>query len=239
MAINSATSTTPQSGATPSSPAKDGATLADNFQSFLKLLTTQLQHQDPSAPLDSNAFTEQLVQFAGIEQQLKSNAQLEKLIALEQAAQSSQALTFVGSNVTVDGSTARLDGEPGSLLTARWNVIAPPGTTQTTFTITDSSGREVYTQNLTLDQNLNFGWDGTGNDGTTKFPPGDYKLKVTGKDSDGKDVTISTEVTGKVVSVDLTTNPPLLSVNGKNYTVDKIKRVEAATPAPTPPKPAT
>jgi len=72
-----------------------GSTLAGNFQTFLTLLTTQLQNQDPLSPLDTNQFTQQLVQFASVEQQLKTNDQLTTLVSLQQTAQSTQALTFV------------------------------------------------------------------------------------------------------------------------------------------------
>ena len=57
--------------------------IADNFQTFLTLLTTQLQNQNPLDPLDTNQFTQQLVQFAGVEQQIKQNEQLKSLIAIE------------------------------------------------------------------------------------------------------------------------------------------------------------
>lgn len=50
-------------------------------------------------------------------------------------------------------------------------------------------------------------------------------MTVTGKDTNGKDVAISTEVQGMVDSVDLTASPALLSIGGKNYTLDQIKRV--------------
>jgi flagellar basal-body rod modification protein FlgD len=89
--------------------------IADNFQTFLTLLTTQLQHQNPMDPLDTNQFTQQLVQFAGIEQQLKSNEQLKSLVEIEKSAQATQALVYVGSNVAVDGSKAQFDKS------ATWN----------------------------------------------------------------------------------------------------------------------
>ena len=65
--------------------------IADNFQTFLTLLTTQLQNQNPLDPLDTNQFTQQLVQFAGVEQQLKSNEQLKSLIEIEKSAQATAA----------------------------------------------------------------------------------------------------------------------------------------------------
>ena len=58
------------------------ATLAGNFQTFLTLLTTQLQNQNPLEPLDTNQFTQQLVQFASVEQQLKTDDQLTSLVSL-------------------------------------------------------------------------------------------------------------------------------------------------------------
>ena len=82
--------------------------IADNFQTFLTLLTTQLQNQNPLDPLDTNQFTQQLVQFAGVEQQLKSNDQLKALVAMQKSAAATEALVYVGNTVAVDGATATL-----------------------------------------------------------------------------------------------------------------------------------
>src|SRR5512140_1915262 len=108
-AIKSQTGTTPSadSGVTMKTTS-DTATLASNFSTFLTLLTTQLKNQNPLDPLDTNQFTQQLVQFAGVEQQLKTNSELTTLVALQQTAQTTQALGFVGKTAVVDGSTAAL-----------------------------------------------------------------------------------------------------------------------------------
>ena len=192
--------------------------LADNFQTFLTLLTTQLQNQNPLDPLDTNQFTQQLVQFAGVEQQLKSNEQLKALIAIEKSAQATNALIYVGSNVAVDGSTQQFNGS------ATWNLKAERDATAA-VTITNSVGQTVYSGNYTLSKgNASFVWDGKGNDGT-QWPAGTYKLTATAKDATGKDVGIATEIQGIVDSVDLTATPPLLSIGGENYTTDQIRRV--------------
>src|SRR5438105_4234594 len=81
--------------------ATDKETIASNFTQFLQLLTTQLKNQNPLDPLDTNQFTQQLVQFSQVEQQLKSNDQLATLVSLQQSAQSTQALGFVGNTVAV------------------------------------------------------------------------------------------------------------------------------------------
>ena len=198
--------------------------LADNFQTFLTLLTTQLQNQNPLDPLDTNQFTQQLVQFAGVEQQLKSNDQLKALIAIEKSAQSTQALIYVGNTVAVDGSTQKFNGS------ATWNLKADKSTTAA-ITITNSTGQTVYSGNFALtDKQASFVWDGKGNDGT-QWPAGTYKMTATGKDSQGKDVGIATEIQGVVDSVDLTATPPLLSIGGNNYTTDQVRRVIRPTAA--------
>jgi flagellar basal-body rod modification protein FlgD len=192
--------------------------LADNFQTFLTLLTTQLQNQNPLDPLDTNQFTQQLVQFAGVEQQLKSNDQLKSLIDIEKSAQATQALIYVGNTVAVDGSSQQFNGS------ATWNLKAAKDSTAS-ITITNSTGQTVYSGKYPLGQgNASFVWDGMGNDGT-QWPAGTYKLTATAKDTAGKDVAIATEIQGVVDSVDLTSTPALLSIGGQNYTTDQIRRV--------------
>src|SRR3954449_7868543 len=105
-AVSSANGTAPSTGpGAKFTSATDKTTLAGNFQAFLTILTTQLKNQNPLDPLDTNQFTQQLVQFAGVEQQLKTNSEL---AALQQSAQSTQALAFVGRMAVVDGNTANL-----------------------------------------------------------------------------------------------------------------------------------
>jgi flagellar basal-body rod modification protein FlgD len=196
--------------------------IANNFQTFLTLLTTQLQHQNPLDPLDTNQFTAQLVQFAGVEQQMKQNDQLAALINIEKSAQSTTALAFVGNTVAVDGSKAQFDGS------ATWNIKAPKDT-NATITITNAAGQTAYSGTFSLNQgNASFVWDGKGNDGT-QWPKGSYTLTATGKDSSGNNTAISTEVQGVVDSVDLTASPPLLSIGGQTYTTDQIRRVVRST----------
>ncbi|CCD93552.1 putative flagellar basal-body rod modification protein FlgD [Bradyrhizobium sp. ORS 375] len=197
-----------------------GSTIAGNFQTFLTLLTTQLQNQNPLDPLDTNQFTQQLVQFAGVEQQLKTNDQLMSLISMQQATQATQALAFVGKTAVVAGSTATLSNS-----TAGWNVNIPTDCVMTA-TITNSTGQTVFsgTYNATAGENVPYVWNGDGNDGT-HWPDGKYTLTVTGKDASGKTVALSTQVQGTVSSVDLTQQPPLLTIGGQTYTVNQIQRI--------------
>lgn len=218
---NTVTAAVTNSAATSASAAGTVAkdTLASNFTQFLTLLTTQLKHQNPLDPLDTNQFTQQLVQFAQVEQQLKSNTQLETLVSLQKTAQSTQALGYVGQVVAIDGQTSLLT-ETG----AGWSFNSPKPAAAT-INIINSAGATVFTGSYSLNSGIqNFVWDGRNNSGV-KQPDGDYKLAITAKDASGQAVAVSTEIQGVVDSVDLTKNPPMLSVNSTDYALDKIKRV--------------
>ena len=216
-AINSATTSTSNST---SSLGLDQKTIAGNFNTFLQLLTTQLKNQNPLDPLDTNQFTSQLVQFAQVEQQLRSNDQLATLVSLQKTAQSTAALSFVGQTVVVDGSTAQLaNGQ------ATWNFTSPKPATAT-ITIKDSAGqtrlyRQLYAASRPAEPS-----NGTAK--TTTAPCG--RTAHTPCRSRPRTPTVNPSRSrprsqGVVDSADLTQNPPLLSIGGQSYTLDKIKRV--------------
>jgi len=197
-----------------------GATLAGNFQTFLTLLTTQLKNQNPLDPLDTNQFTQQLVQFASVEQQLKTNDQLASLVSLQQTTEATQALGFVGKTAVVDGKTAALSNSQ-----AGWELNIPTAST-VNLSIANSSGQTVFTGSYSANAGNNqpFKWDGKGNDGT-QWPDGQYTLTATAADSSGNSVAVSTLVGGTVSSVDLTQTPPLLTINGQSYTISQVKAI--------------
>jgi flagellar basal-body rod modification protein FlgD len=193
--------------------------IAGNFNEFLSLLTTQLQNQDPLSPMDTNQFTQQLVEFASVEQQINMNTNLQTLVSLQQTAQDSQALGFVGQTVTVNGSTAALANNQ-----AQW-TYNPTSPATATFTVTNSTGQTVFTQTGTVQPgSQQFNWNGVGTNGQ-HYPAGNYTLAITATDATGKSVAVPTTVTGVVNSVDLSQNPPLLSIGGQNYTVSQIVNV--------------
>src|SRR4030081_1286963 len=218
--VVSGTTALPKSATGSSLSSTTGSTLAGNFQTFLTLVTTQLQNQDPLSPLDTNQFTQQLVQFASVEQQLKTNDQLTTLVSLQQTAQSTQALTFVGKTAVVDGSTATMTNA-----SATWDLSVPTNS-NVKISVTNSTGQTVFTGSYAVNAGNNkiFAWDGKGNDGT-QWPDGKYKLTATATDTAGNSVAVSTQIQGVVSSVDLTQSPPLLSINGQTYTVNQIKSI--------------
>ena len=195
--------------------------IAGNFQSFLTLLTTQLQNQNPLDPLDTNQFTQQLVEFAGVQQQLNTNDSLATLVSLQQTAQSTQALGFVGKTAVVNGSTAALATNG----TATWE-LSVPSASNVNVTIASSTGQAVFTGTFSVaaGNNQPFTWNGQGNDGTL-WPDGNYTMTATAKDSSNNSVAVTTQVQGVVTSVDLTQSPPLLTIDGKTFTVSQIQSI--------------
>lgn len=219
MTTITSTPLTASQSAAAASAQSDNQMIASNFTTFLQLLTTQLKNQNPLDPLDTNQFTQQLVQFAQVEQQMKSNDQLASLVSMEKSAQQTTALAYVGATVVVDGATANLTDGVGT-----WSFNATKPATATVV-IKDSTGQTAYTGTMSINAGAqNFTWDGKGKDGT-QWPDGNYTMSVTALDANKQSVAISTEVQAVVNSVDLTQSPPLLSINGQNFTMDKIKRI--------------
>ena len=222
MVTSAVSSTATSTSTTASSTTTSSQTLANNFQTFLTLLTTQLQNQSPLDPLDTNQFTQQLVQFAQVEQQMKQNEQLASLVTMQKTMQLTQALNFVGTTAVVDGSTAELNG------TATWTMNAPEAASAT-ITVKSASGETAYSGNFNVESGLtNFTWDGKGTDGTT-WPAGKYTISVTAKNSSGASVAMSTEIQGKVEAVDVSKDPPVLTIGGLNFSLSQIKLVVSST----------
>ncbi len=196
--------------------------IAGNFQSFLTLLTTQLQNQNPLDPLDTNQFTQQLVEFAGVQQQLNTNDSLSTLVSLQQTAQSTEALSYVGKTAIVKGNTATMTNSA-----AVWAVSIPTASTMD-VSIASSTGQTVFTGTYAVSAGNNqpFEWNGQGSDGT-QWPDGNYTLTATAKDSTGNTVGVTTAVGGVVSSVDLTQSPPLLTIGGQTYTISEVQSIVA------------
>ena len=197
---------------------KDRAGIADNFDAFLLLLTTQLRNQSPLDPLDTNQFTQQLVQFASVEQQIKSNENLNALLNASRASNIATAATFVGMRVTADGATAQLkDG------TAEWSLALGRSAAQATIDIMDASGNTVAVQTGPLAAGKQtFSWDGRTSTGQFA-PPGAYSIVINARDVSGQPVPVSTEISGIVDALDLQGNDPVLMIGTIRVPLDQIK----------------
>src|SRR5579864_1728058 len=98
------------STSTGSTSSSDASLLGSNLNTFLTLLTTQLKNQDPTSPMDTNAFTQQLVSFSEVEQQINTNNNLQSLITLGQGRANTDAVSYLGKAVTISTGEGVLSG---------------------------------------------------------------------------------------------------------------------------------
>jgi flagellar basal-body rod modification protein FlgD len=205
--------------------------IADNFETFLSLLTTQLKNQNPTDPLDTNQFTQQLVQFASVEQQLKTNDLLSGMQKSFETLSGGRlnaatAAGLIGQRVSIDGSTARL-GATG----ASWSVDVPASAVDVRVSVTDSKGETVYTGPAVFSRGgpQTFQWDGRRTNGV-KLKEGDsFKVSFQAKDRNGAAVNIRTDLTGIATSVDLSGSEDTVTIDDA-FTVPlgKVKSVSRA-----------
>jgi flagellar basal-body rod modification protein FlgD len=196
--------------------------IANNFDQFLTLLTTQLKNQSPLDPLDTNQFTAQLVQFAGVEQQLKTNETLGSLLSLSAAGTATNAVGFIGATITTDGATTRLSKER-----AEWKVNMPSAGTAI-VTIKDAKGSVVQTLTKSFVQGeQTFTWDGSTST-ASKAQDGEYTVSIDAKDITGQPITATTQISGVVDGIDFTSSIPMLKIGNISVPIDKVKTVVKA-----------
>lgn len=158
--------------ATTAAPATPRSQIAGNFSDFLKLLMTQLKNQDPTAPLDTNQFTQQLVQFSSVEQQLNTNTSLNKLITLQEGGQVLQSSALVGKTVQVASAQVGLEGGRGTIQFQ--SAAGGPAD----VTIYGPSGQPVRTAQVSTAPGTNsFSWDGRDDSGR-RLADGAYSVGV-------------------------------------------------------------
>ncbi len=173
--------------------------ISGNFTTFLSILTTQLTHQDPTSATDPNQFTQELVQFAGVEQQLNTNSDLQTLINLQKSSGGlATNLGYIGGYVQVP-STTKIPLQNGG---AELAYTLPAGATNATITMMDSTGKVVNTLPAATNAGTNYvTWDGKDTNGT-QLADGTYTFQINATSSNGSVVTpTNVSVFGLVTSV--------------------------------------
>jgi len=198
----------------------DRTRLSDNYDTFLILLTAQLQNQDPLAPMDSTQFTQQLVQFSQVEQQIRTNEQLEGLVSQYQAASAGAALSYLGKDAIIEADDTYLAGGE-----ANWAYTLPEAATDITIQVRDARGRTVYTEDgeRGAGQHL-FAWDGTQTVGGTAAD-GVYSIVVTARDASGEAITPVVNVRETIMGVDFSGATPLVITPAGTRGLDVIRSV--------------
>jgi flagellar basal-body rod modification protein FlgD len=175
----------------------DKQKFGQDYNQFLRLLTTQLKNQDPLSPMDTAQFTNQLVEFSGVEQQIKSNDYLQKLLTINAAGLTAVGLSYVGLNVQSPGTSITFDGAHP----AQMSYTMPTGAQTGSFSILDASGNVVFKQDADLTSGThNFSWNGTDNGGNP-VAAGTYTLAVGAQDEKGAPLSVKTFTAARVTGV--------------------------------------
>ncbi len=196
--------------------------LTANFDTFLTLLTTQLRNQDPLAPLDTEKFTEQLVQFAGVEQSIQTNQHLEALLALQSSSNNETALAMVGRIATVESDVAALgDGE------AQWTYSLPREAESAEAHVFDANGTHIATLPVAAGAGSHdVTWDGKRANGANA-DDGAYRLAIVATDADEQLIPANVSTQGLVNAVSFASGAPEIEIAGLRFALDLVSRVDA------------
>lgn len=191
-----------------------------NYQDFLKLLTTQLQNQDPSAPTDTNQLTQQIATLSQVEQQINTNTNLQTLISMFGSSSAGSLVGYIGKQVETAGDKTVLQN---SLASVVYNL---PTSAQTAdVQIKDSTGAVVLNASGTTFAGRNqVKWDGKDNSGN-QMSDGTYTVVITAKDAGGNPMTATTSTVGVATAVDSSSGTATLSLGDVSVALDKILRV--------------
>ncbi len=203
-----------------------GKALASNFDTFLKLLTAQLQNQDPLEPMDASEFTRQLVQYSSVEQGIYTNRNLERLISLQQTSNLGTAVSYLGKDVEAEGDRARLAGGRAS-----WSYELGRPAASVQIQVADERGRVVYAgTGPGLAGRNEFVWDGRTASGGTA-PDGAYRIVVTARDDQGAALTARTSIVGRVTAAESASGEIMLTVGGLALPLTDVRSVREPTGA--------
>jgi flagellar basal-body rod modification protein FlgD len=224
MSVTAPTTTPPTtSNGTSNSAANNGlAQLADNYQTFLTLLTTQLKNQDPLSPLDTNQFTQQLTQMTGVEQQLLSNQLLQQLVSQSQGGGLTSAVGLIGKTVSATDTSATLQN--GS---ATWQFSTASAPSSLNATVTDSSGNVIWTGGLSPNGAgaQSFTWNGENQAGVAQTNGGAYNLAINATDANGATIPVSTNITGTATAVQQLNGTTMVTINGVQVPLNSVTGV--------------
>lgn len=194
-----------------------------DFNMFLKLLTAQMQNQDPMDPMDTSQYTQQLVQYSQVEQSITQTATLKSILGSLGNQNLTQASALIGRTVEINSPVSGLT----TAKPAQWNWTADRKPTSIVATITDATGKTVDTRNVEVNGATGeFSWDGKTSAGR-QFDPGSYKVTFKGADALGNEIAVTPHALGLVSDVQLDNGNVLLTVNGAKVASTDLVRIGA------------
>jgi len=214
------TTTSATTGTTTTTATADSTSLYGDYNAFLLLLTTQLQYQDPLDPMDTSEFTNQLVQYSQVEQQIKTNDYLEVLNGYSSSMETTKALGYVGLQIQSKNDSFYYLGTNTTL-----NYTLDSEASIVTINILDSDGNSVYTTTGECTEGMHaFTWDGIDADGNEATKGDLYTIKVNALDSSGKSISNETVVPGYVTGISTADDGTIyLMVNNTKVKLEDVK----------------
>ncbi len=190
--------------------------------SFLRLLTTQLQYQDPLSPLESTEFVSQLAQFSQLEQMTTVNQTLGSLVDSNTSLNNYAVTGLVGREVQVVGGSIPHVAETDSVL----SYLLEEDSGRVIIQVEDDAGSVVRLIEAGPQEKgvWNVFWDGHDQDGNL-LPSGKYQYTVSAVDSSGGPVTSTTYTSGRVEEVTFNNEVPYLVINGGNIPASSLVSV--------------
>ncbi len=189
---------------------------------FLRLLTTQLQHQDPLAPTGSTEFVAQLAQFTQLEQTANTNETLTSLLQSNSSLNNYGAAGLIGKEVQVEGgNVALLEGEAAEL-----SYSLEGNANRVTTQIINAQGNIVKTIESGAQKNgaQRLVWDGRDRDGNL-LPTGDYRFDVSATNLEGAPIRTETFSAGLVTGVVYENSQPYLIVGGNKVPASAVRAI--------------
>ena len=210
------------SGVSTGQPSQASLKLNQDFDHFLRLLTTQLQNQDPLSPMDSTEFTNQLVSFSQVEQQIKTNDNLNNLLAFQTLNLTALGVSFIGKDVEIAGKFFQSDGTVPSTLSYELPENAATGT----VTILDENDEVVFSQDIELTAGVHtFVWDGKDQSGVP-VPEGKYEIRVAALTETSGSLNVSTYVPGHVSGLESDDSGQLLlNVGDQKILITDVRKI--------------
>jgi flagellar basal-body rod modification protein FlgD len=204
------------------STASTSGSIGADFNMFLKLLTTQMQNQDPLDPMKSSEYTQQLAQYTQVEQTVQQSGTLKEILARLSTQDLAQASGMIGHEAVFDSASAGLGSAPAS-----WSFVPARPVQSLVATITDANGRVVDTKTVdAASANGRFNWNGRLANGKTAAS-GLYTLALSGTDSSGNPIPVAISTTGIVAAVSQAKGALALVVNGAEMPVSSLRSIAA------------
>ena len=194
-------------------------TINADFNMFVKLLTAQMQNQDPLDPMDTSQYTQQLVQYSQVEQSMAQTTTLKSMLAAMSTQDLTQASGLIGREVSVTSPDAELGSTP-----VQWSWSASRDISELKATITDADGKTI--DKLTFDPKVNgeFSWDGSLSGGGDA-PKGNYSITFAATDANGESVPVSVTTTAMVTQIAMQDGAVMLGTNGQKWPISSLKQV--------------